>query len=159
MRQKSKQEKYLTAVWIFAVLSTIGFIFGNSLMVASVSDAQSGGFFVFFTEKLGLTFLTHHFVRKAAHFSEYALLGMEMCFGVRFRRFFLFEKSLGVVLAVGSGFLVALADEFIQRFVPERGPSFADSLLDYAGFLTGALVLLGFFALLTYIKNKKQHKL
>lgn len=77
------------------------------------------------------------FVRKTAHFSEYALLGyLEYGLAVLWfkpggKRIF-----LPAVVVLLSGAL----DEFHQLFVPGRYASFWDILIDTAGGLTGMLL-------------------
>ena len=79
-----------------------------------------------------------HGVRKAAHFTEYAILGllltaMYRAYGHEGERLFL--------LAAGTGSLYAATDEFHQLFVPGRSGQISDVLLDSAGVMAGLLVL------------------
>jgi len=127
-------------VWLF-VAAYIYFIFSNSLEVASASETLS--------EKVSTALLSilsrfslyssnfslfNHYVRKLAHFSEFAGLGflvslaMHICplFRSRFFNFTLFLVA------------VPFADETIQRYVPGRSPQFHDMLIDGSGFLFGA---------------------
>lgn len=75
-----------------------------------------------------------HLVRKAAHFSEYAVLAV------------LLHRALGagfgslrrIALAVGVSALYAGSDEIHQAFVPNRGPALHDVLIDSCGALLGA---------------------
>lgn len=82
----------------------------------------------------------HLLVRKAAHFSEYAVLGL-----LAARAFSTSSHSLlRLRWFVASLVLVsvyALSDEFHQSFVPSRTASVYDSMIDIAGGLT-ALVLI-----------------
>jgi VanZ family protein len=83
--------------------------------------------------------LTHFAVRKAAHFTEYAILAL---LAVRAfagssrewlrRNWFTFSLLLVILLS--------LTDEFHQSFVPSRVGTIYDSMIDMAGGLT-ALVL------------------
>lgn len=81
----------------------------------------------------------HFFIRKAAHFTEYALLAFLA------RRAFITSShtfiqqrwfQLGLVLVVGG----ALLDEFHQYFVPSRTGSIYDSAIDIAGGLTVLII-------------------
>ena len=81
----------------------------------------------------------HFLVRKAGHFSEYAVLAFLA------RRAFITSSQellrrywfrLGLLLVV----VYALLDEFHQRFVPSRTPSIYDSAIDLAGGLTVLLI-------------------
>lgn len=81
-------------------------------------------------EMAGLAEQIEHPIRKLAHFSEYACMGVLvytlwsqwLCQGRRLRW-----------LTVGWVFLSAAGDEFHQYFVPGRYASFADVLLDTCG--------------------------
>jgi len=93
--------------------------------------------------------LVHFFVRKLAHFTEYAVLAL---LAVRAftnssheairRRWFL----LSLLLIA----LYALSDEFHQSFVTTRTASLYDSLIDTSGGLTALL-------LLAYRRKKRFH--
>ena len=81
----------------------------------------------------------HHFVRKGAHFTEYAVLGMTVVFA--------FKDKLNTVLRIipVSLFICALyaaSDEFHQHFVPKRMGSVSDVILDSVGALTGIVIFL-----------------
>ena len=77
----------------------------------------------------------HGLLRKLAHFTEFASLGMILTWIV-----ILLERPRPLALA--GGFAAACIDETIQFFVPERGPAFTDVLIDTAGVLTGLILLL-----------------
>ncbi len=84
-----------------------------------------------------LTFI----VRKTAHFTEYAILGILFYF---FYRQTLPQKN-GLqlfVLAILSSFLYACTDEIHQLFVPGRSGQFTDVLVDTLGAFCGCLLLL-----------------
>ena len=76
----------------------------------------------------------HVFVRKAAHFSVYSLLSLMSFYSWRAtlpgRRRWEFKWS-GLALALTL--LAASLDEFHQGFVPSRGPSVHDVVLDMMG--------------------------
>jgi len=70
--------------------------------------------------------LAHGFVRKAAHFTNYAILFWLLVSGpLRGRPYFAF----------GLCVIYALLDEGHQLFVPSRGPSLYDVALDSTGAL------------------------
>jgi VanZ family protein len=79
----------------------------------------------------------HHVIRKSAHVVEYFIFSLLVLRGFRAgRRGWRWNWALWT-LAVFAGF--ALLDEFHQYFVPGRGASVLDSLLDTCA---GALALL-----------------
>ena len=117
---------------------TLAFIWGNSLMPGEVSGAISN-----WVKDLLAKFLPlgpeeddggGHLIRKLAHFTEFAALGATMgwLFGM---------LKKGKLRPFVCGVLAASIDETIQRFVPDRGPSVWDVLLDSCGVLTGILLL------------------
>ena len=84
-------------------------------------------------------YLLHHLIRKAAHFAEYFLFFVFIYRGIRRSRAgWHWSWALGawLIAAVYSGL-----DEFHQVFVPSRGPSAWDSLLDSTGALVALLTL------------------
>lgn len=133
-------------LWLCGVLLILNliFIWGNSALPASQSGSMSG-----WLSRL-LPFLPagemgHTILRKAAHFAEFASLGLLsgwMCLLLRGR----IPLSL-----MGAGLAAACVDETIQLFSPGRASALADVWLDSAGFGTGLLLLLLGY---TYIKHK-----
>jgi len=83
----------------------------------------------------------HHFVRKAAHFTEYAILG-----AILFRAFRADDPARWRIrwafYTLVTAITWALLDEFHQTFTRSRGGSLMDSLLDSSGALF-ALVWIG----------------
>ena len=132
----------------------LAFIWGNSLLPGSQSSELSGGIMVWLEETLGEGFAgTEFLLRKLAHFSEFACLGLLLAW------LFLMLGQKGVhriTMPLLFGNLAACLDETIQVFRPDRGPSVIDVWIDTAGVLTGVLVLLLFHSLYTHLRN--QHK-
>lgn len=90
-----------------------------------------------------------HRVRKAAHFTEYAILGllltaMYRAYGHEGERLFL--------LAAGTGSLYAATDEFHQLFVQGRSCQITDWMIDTCGGITGAAAVCLFHLI---IENRK----
>ena len=80
------------------------------------------------------------FLRKAGHFTEFALLGVtlwNLLTRLRQGR----QIPLPALWAWGIGTLYAASDELHQRFVPGRGPSVRDVGLDSLGVAAGILLL------------------
>ena len=92
----------------------------NSLSGAGWSDAAMAGMAEYF----------EHPLRKLAHFSEYACMGILVyTLWVQWMR----RGKRLCLLTVGWVFVSAAADEFHQYFVPGRYASFPDVLLDTCG--------------------------
>jgi len=84
--------------------------------------------------------LIHFCVRKLAHLSEYALLGILAARAFRTSPRTLFQHKwfwFSLFLIVGY----ALLDEYHQYFVPSRTPSVFDSLIDSIGGLVALSVI------------------
>lgn len=83
--------------------------------------------------------LSEYFVRKSAHFLEYALLGavLTMTLGAYAGRLRGGLLSWPLLL----GLLTAVCDEFLQTFIPARSGMVQDVLLDFSGVLTGVLAV------------------
>lgn len=91
-------------------------------------------------------------VRKTAHATEYAILGMLM-FGTIYE-----EKKSKVhnyVLSWIFGTCYAATDEFHQLFVPGRSGQIRDVMIDSSGVLAGLLVIY----IVMWIKMRKAHKI
>ena len=123
------------------------FIWGNSLMPGEVSGAISN-----WVKELLANLLPMgpeeedgggHLIRKLAHFTEFAALGATLgwIFGM---------LNKGKIRPFVYGVLAASMDETIQHFVPDRGPSGKDVLLDSCGVLTRIVLL---YAGHTYFKK------
>jgi len=83
----------------------------------------------------------HAIVRKLAHMAEYFALGILYTGTSR-----AWKHRLWPVFLAGG--LVAFADEGLQAFVPDRGPSILDAVcFDIPGFVLGAVSVILFFAL------------
>lgn len=92
------------------------------------------------TEKLGRVEAISFPIRKAAHMSEYALLGILVFAAAtptgRGR------GQNGYIIAISTVFIYACTDEFHQLFVPGRSGQFTDVLIDTAGGLIGLVCIL-----------------
>ena len=93
----------------------------------------------------------HHFIRKAAHFTEFAALGI-FTGGFAYNLGKLQNKRF-FVLAAGLPLAVAVCDELLQNFTG-RSCEVADMALDYAGALFG----LGIVLICVFIQNKRARR-
>lgn len=126
-------------LWIIAAAAWLGFIWWNSLQPASVSSQQSGAVLEGLSALLSALHLPDvldmHLVRKLAHATEYAVLGLLLagaCGGWRA----VWPARLWAAL---SGCLAAaVVDESIQLFVEGRSGQISDLWVDLAGGLLGA---------------------
>lgn len=144
-------KKQRTAL-LTAIILTLAFIWGNSLLSREQSSGESAWVLQLVTPFLELFVgkgnVTEHLVRKLAHFTEFALLGLELLFWFSQKRG---KKKEALLLAMAHGLFAALTDETIQLF-SGRGSQVQDVWLDFAGVTAGALTAL----LLTLLIRKKQ---
>ncbi len=149
-----------------ACLGWLAFIFGNSLRTGTQSSAQSSnavrlvqkavGFFApdsWIADATGEDYLRlHNFVRKAAHFVEFAVLGglSLWCYCAYTLR----VKWSFIPAAVT--FLAPVFDELLQKTVSGRAGVFTDVLIDWCGGATG-LVAAAFvvWCILKIIKRRE----
>ena len=118
------------------IAANLALIWGNSLLPAAGSNAVSGGVLAFLGRFLPflLTEAGHTFLRKAAHFSEFALLGLLYSGRQRLAHG---ETPPHLML---FGLTVACIDETIQIFTPGRASSLIDVWIDASGFALGLVV-------------------
>ena len=147
MEQANKKIRLCATLLVLNVL----FIWGNSLLPGTVSGAISHWVrdilaYIFQREPSGSD-SGHGLLRKLAHFTEFACLGALFAW-----LFTLIHKP--VIIAMACGVSVAAIDETIQHFVPGRGPSVRDVLIDTAGALLGIGILVFGYK---FIKKKKHN--
>lgn len=150
--KKTKSRLLLCAVYLTAVLC---FIWGNSLLPGEDSGELSGFVGSVLQAILPILNLSSeqgmHLLRKFAHFSEFAALGLGFAwlFGM------LFKKWLpSLLLPLVCGITAAGIDETIQIFSPNRGPGLKDVAIDSAGVLTGVAFLTLVHILLIKIRKR-----
>lgn len=152
-------------LWLLT-LSCMAAIFYFSSQVAEISGKTSSGLIVkiirFFDYKDKLTddgvesirSMLSTPVRKAAHFSIYALLGFLVSLLIGEYGVSGYKK---VIYASGISFLYACSDEIHQIFVEGRSCELRDILIDTCGAFTGVLISLFIIAFLKYLKGKKEN--
>ena len=125
-------------------------------MPGHVSGAESNFFVRFISGLTGIEEESLSFiVRKAAHFTEFMILGICLALNV-IDALRIKGKSLGmprtwlILWLMGTAY--AVTDEVHQFFVPERACAVTDMLIDSAGVAFGAMILI-----LIYKARRKQH--
>lgn len=85
---------------------------------------------------LGLTGFVEFIIRKSAHVTEYAILGVLIYQTLRV----IFPRFMGIsIVSISLCYFYAITDEYHQSFVADRTPLFADVLLDTSGAILGIL--------------------
>ena len=135
------------AAIVFAVLTVllIAFIWGQSMLPRDVSSGESGwlmGLLKPLLDPKGRIDedVFDHYLRKTAHFTEFAALGF--CMSGFLMNLQWKKRGLRIPAAALSCVLVAAVDETIQRFSVDRGPHLRDVLLDSCGAIFGIIVFL-----------------
>ncbi len=118
--------------------------------VEIINSLSGGSWSADFME--GLAEYFEHPIRKLAHFSEYACMGVLVY--VLWSQWMAGGRRL-YLLVVGWVFVSAAVDEFHQLFVPGRYGCFADVLLDTAGGAAGLLICIGVRKLICRCKKKR----
>lgn len=134
MIRTEKRMRLCTAL----LVCNLVFIWGNSLLPGEVSgrisDWVKDVLSLFFSQTGEENPQGGFLLRKLAHFTEFAALGMVLSwlFGMlRRKRYY---PAL-------CGIAAACIDETIQMFVPNRGPGIRDVLIDSCGVAAGMLLL------------------
>ena len=151
--------------WVLCVL-WVAFIFANSLKPGNESGQMSSSATEMINGALHLISpslnVSHLFVRKAAHFSEFALLAWLLCFAWWSSFILSIEKRVSlkrlsiVLCAFPCSVAVAAADETIQLFVAGRVGAVTDVLIDSAGAACATLI---FFLVVVLINRKKSKEM
>ena len=122
-------------VSVILVVISIGIIIGFTLQTADESSISSGRITAIIAAIFHIddTQTLEHIVRKLAHFSEYAVFGIALTWMFRVWKI---KKWYMIPVFI----CLACCDEFIQRFVPGRGASVIDVLIDCAGAVCGQFI-------------------
>ena len=133
---KTKRTKFRLFLCCCLIGGLLAFIWGNSLLPGEDSGRLSGAVWEFLCRIFSFlaTERGEYFVRKLAHFSEFAALGFCLCWlaGMLAKPWF---------FPLFTGCAVAITDECIQYFTPGRVCALTDMLIDSTGVLAGVLVL------------------
>ena len=89
-------------------------------------------------------------IRKLAHFSIYAILGVLL---MSLAETYEFSNKKKIILSLLVGLLYASLDEFHQSFVPGRTAAITDVLLDTLGVLAGIIII---FLGIKILKRKRE---
>jgi len=136
----SKKQKLLLLLFILTLI----FIFVQSLLPGSVSEEESGSVLNFLRPVLCLflkdEWVTMNFIRKLAHFTEYAVLSLET--GFLFANSDSHEKIHRSSAFLTMGLFSAFLDETLQLFTDARSGEVRDIWIDLMGFIAGGLTVL-----------------
>ena len=136
-----KKQSIAIAILVLLIVFTVAFIFSNSMETIPESSEKSEELLEVLTPALELFVgdgnATNHLIRKIAHFTEFFVLGLELCW-----LFGLWKKP--PIWPLFVGLCIALTDETIQIFY-ERGSQVQDVWLDFSAVVAVTII--------TYICN------
>lgn len=146
----SKRKIYVIISWVL-VFAVAVFIFSMSAANGEESSELSNSILFKIIKLTGIN-VSPRFIRKAAHFGEFALLSFFLTNAV----FSTFNKKKAGVLAFFISCVYAVTDELHQLFSDGRACSVIDMLIDSSGALLGAIICS--FIILIYIKQTERKR-
>ncbi len=123
---------------IVCIAISLWFIWLHSMIPREQSHAESSFVLQAVNSVIGRIFgftITEHIVRKAAHFTEYAVLGSELTLLALWD-----QKRWKALFVFGAGLLTACLDETIQLF-SGRGSQVSDVVLDVSGVMVACVAV------------------
>lgn len=159
------KQNILRIIFILLLLATFATIFHFSSQIGEESDEVSKGLLAklidIFPYTKDLSDVTKEklieygnpIIRKLAHFSIYALVGVWIMSYMSTFKTRLYKKWI-VSMIVGVGY--AIFDEYHQSFVSGRAPSIMDVWIDSLGVLAGILVVLIIISIYRALKSDKE---
>lgn len=160
----NKKKMYILSVM---TLLWTGFIFSMSLRVGEESGQLSGGILNIILDIISPLWenifgpitddgidIFHYLIRKAAHFTEFLILGV-----LTYLLILNFQKlKFKWLAALGYGTLIASLDETLQLFVEGRAGSAFDVCIDFCGAFTGIMLVALFFKIRGKFNGKGNRK-
>ena len=151
---KQQKPKLIRGI-IFVILGLllVCFIFSNSAQSRSESIDQSRAVMNLVKPILDphnrvSDDVFHRYLRKAAHFTEFAVLGFSLM-GLSDCLPWKGKKKQRLAMPMLVSLFVAATDEIIQIFSPLRGPGISDVLLDLCGAAFGVACMAAFLLIIT----------
>ena len=144
MRKFKSKNQFLSGLFLCLALAVTAFIFYQSLKSREQSGATSGFLMQLLKPLLDpenriAEAVFHHYLRKTAHFTEFAALGL--CWSAYGWQQEIRTRKSRILLPFLLTLSTAVADEYIQ-FFSHRGSAVTDVVLDYAGAVTGIGIVL-----------------
>lgn len=134
MKKVSKNIPIAVICWIMSVAVAV-VIFMFSCDTGEESAEVSESLLSVIIEFIG-RYISHNFLRKLAHFCEFAALGFFVSGGVRFT-FANEKKYIPFIICL----IYSASDEIHQFYVPERACKVFDIFIDSCGAFAGIIAL------------------
>lgn len=138
----AKRKTYIILSWT-AIAFCMGLIFYMSSQGAEESQAVSDSLLQKIIGLSGVD-ISGEFLRKCAHFFEFAVLGLLLCNGI----YATFNHRLTSVFAFGGSVIYAISDEIHQIFSEGRACQITDIFIDSAGALAGVVIMTVIFKII-----------
>ena len=161
------KQNILRIIFLLLLVTTFATIFHFSSQIGETSDEVSRGvlrklidtfpYTKGLSEETKLKLVEHGnpIIRKLAHFSIYALVGVWIMSFMSTFQTRLYKKW---ILSMLVGVSYAGLDEYHQGFVAGRGPSIIDVGIDSLGVLTGIFIVLIIISVYKALKSDKKVK-
>lgn len=151
----------LRSFLICVTVLIVCWIYSNSLKNAEESSSASGrvtaiiqGIIDAITGGESNIIVSEYFIRKLAHFTEYAVYGLFLM--LTYLSFT--NKKIYFVIPAILGVAVPISDELLQLVSEGRYCSPTDMFIDVCGTAVGFLIALAFFSLILFIIRNKKYK-
>lgn len=132
----TKQYNKRTIIYGAIIALWLCFIWGHSLQPAVASTAESNFWIDFLKNHLGVT-IGEFLIRKAAHFTEYIILGFLLTLEMST---FVKKVWTSCIYPMFAGILTAMVDETIQLFSLGRSSEVRDVWIDFAGVFFATII-------------------
>lgn len=150
---KQKKIKILRIFLLILIIVWAYIVFNLSSQNGDNSSGLSRKVVEFFTKNEDIIEKVEPYVRKLAHFSEYALGGT--LFILLFSTYEWTDKRK-ITTSVLLGIWYAITDELHQLMVPGRNGAIFDVYLDTLGFATGVCIMLIIIKLCELLSKRKK---
>lgn len=150
-----KKIKIKRIVYAILIIAWALFVFNLSSQTGTDSSGLSRWIVELFTKDEAIINVVEPYVRKFAHFSEYALGGV-LFLGLCNTYNWSDRKKLFISIFLGVWY--AISDEVHQLLVPARNGNFIDVWIDSLGIATGTCVMMANYKIREIILNKKMAK-
>lgn len=124
-------------IFTFITILWTGFIFFNSFMNGTASTKESNFVLEIVYKILGEGSISPALLRKAAHFTEYFILGTLLLKTVWEYKHMIFKV---ITVPLFFGLFTAVCDETIQLFSEGRSGQVSDILIDFSGVVAGIII-------------------
>ncbi len=151
-----KKTKIVRIVLFLLIVAWAVLVFYLSGQTGGESSGLSRKIAEFFTKDQNLLEVVERYIRKFAHFSEYAFGGI--LFILLFNTYNWSDRRK-MITSIGLGAWYATTDEVHQLMVDGRNGSIVDVYIDTLGFATGVCITFLIIKLIIQIVSKKNNKL